>query len=682
MTTATKKAPPLKKAVQPEGRRVMVSPNHYVSLTPSVQPKTKLGNLALQLDQQSSAALLSISAISGYVYALTQAAAPSITFTDTPPGFPSTLTALQSSYDGFLTQFALFQGQASAWINTQQGTSTASIFSQLVSVPSTLSSLNSTVSANFTLLNALTPGSAPYQSTLSQQETLIGAEAPAISGLITSMQSLGTALENAATSLVNSTQSDQVLGQLLAAYAADIAALNADIASAQSQISSDNSKIIGLGFGAAAAIAVGLVGLANFWNPVGWIMMAGGAIGAYYAIVEIESLKAQIANLKAQISADTDWVEKDTLAAQLVSAFCTQLQGFTSLNAAAQQELTTLESLYSTIAADITAALSDLSANELAEAQAEWNTILAAGQTLQNLTAYIWPSPVMLSHPSSFAAISSDIYSIALSGELFHYSGAGNSWTDMNVKALSVAGQGTTLVAIDGAPIDGTVVSPNPTASTYFVKSYNMTSQSWTTISSFPAAGIAVGGSTVYAISQIATDRQVYQYSGTGTTWTALAQLPGPDAAIQIAVAGGVLFALANNSMFVYQYNASSNSWTQVGTSTCCSIQANGNDLAIIDTQNNTYLYDATAGGTPTQMGSPMIQVAQLSNGNQYCITNTQSLSLIEPTNPPTVVGSIASSVVTVFASDTNNVYYADASGNMYSLSASNVSTLLPVMPS
>jgi hypothetical protein len=133
--------------------------------------------------------------------------------------------------------------------------------------------------------------------------------------------------------------------------------------------------------------------------------------------------------------------------------------------------------------------------------------------------------------------------------------------------------------------------------------------------------------------------------------------------------------------MFVYQYNATSNSWTQVGTTTFCIIEANGNDLALIDTQNNVYLYDTTTGGAPTQMGSPMIQVAQLSNGNQYCITNTQSLSLIEPTNPPTVVGSIASSAVAVFASDTNNVYYADGSGNLYSLSSTNVATPLPAMP-
>src|SRR4029077_2945685 len=110
----------------------------------------------------------------------------------------------------------------------------------------------------------------------------------------------------------------EILGQLLTAYAADIATLETAIASAIGVISSDNTKIIEEGFGAAASATVAMVGLANFWNPVGWVMMAGGAVGAYYAIEEIETLKAQIALLNQQINTDTNWTVTDQAGASLV----------------------------------------------------------------------------------------------------------------------------------------------------------------------------------------------------------------------------------------------------------------------------------------------------------------------------------------------------------------------------
>lgn len=297
----------------------------------------------------------------------------------------------------------------------------------------------------------------------------------------------------------------------------------------------------------------------------------------------------------------------------------------------------------------------------------------------------------MLSSPSTFAAVGDDIYCLGLSGEMFHYSGNGGSWADMSVTALSCVGLGATLIAIDGAPIDGTSTG-NPTNSTYFVKSYNMSSETWTTISTFPAAAVAVGGSAIYAINQIATDRQVYQYSGSGTTWTALPQLPGPDAAIQIAVAGGTVFALANNSQFVYQYNAANNTWTQVGattpwgTLTCFNITGNGTKLAMIATNNYLYIYDPMGDAGPMATGAGVIAIAQLTNGNQYQIDQGQNLYVAQ-LEPEPASGSgwtwtfLASNATGVHASDTNAVYYSDNLGNLYTVAPSGAIATLPAMP-
>lgn len=673
-------------------RRILLAPGRYATVSGlkagQAAPNTQLGRLAQQLVQQTSAATLSVAATSAYVYSLTQLSAPKLTFTSVPAGMKSDVAKLQSAYDSFLTQLATFQGIAGVWINTQQNSGAASIFSQLVSVPETLSSISGSVAANFTLLGTLPPTNPTYQDILTQQETLIGAESANITSLITQMTNLGSNLENTANTLIGDTDPTQVLGQLLAAYATDIATLQTAINNANSTISSDNDKIVGEGVGAAASCVVGVIGLANWWNPAGWIMMGAGAVGAYFAIEEIEALKAEIAALQQQISADVNWQDTDKAAAQLVSGFCTQLQGFAALNAAAQVELTTLENLYQTLSADIASALSDLQNNDLADAQTEWNTILAAGQFLQGLTAYVWPSPTMLSAPRPFAPIGNDLYSLSLSGEVFHYSASTNAWTDMQTTALSCAGAGNLLVTIAGAPISGTTVGSAPN-STYLVQSYNLTTQAWTTISTFPAATIATDGNNIYAINQTATDRQVYQYSGSGTVWTQLAALPGSDAAIQIAVAGGAVFALANNSQCVYQYNAANGgSWSQVGLNTAWGtiygtrLVGNGTKLGIIATNGYLYLYDPTSGSGPIAITGSQMSVAQLSSGIQYAINVYQNLYYDStPTSNPTWT-YVASNATGVFASDTNVVYYGDNLGNLYVVSSSGAPTQLPAMPS
>lgn len=684
MTTATKKAPAAKsKNTAPAApvKRVLVAPGVYMKVAPKKAATTSLGAIARQLADQTAVTMLSVAATSGYVYAMTQAGAPIVQFQDVPPGMPpSSLSALQSAYSTFISQLNQFQGQAEAWINTQQSSGSNSIFSQLVSLPTILQDINGTVTSNFTLLNSLTPGTQAYNELLSQQENTIGAEAASVTQLLSEMQTLGTNLENASSSLVATTQTG-VLSQMLAAYSTDIQTLVAAINSANATIASDNNKIIGEGVGAAASIGVGIVGLLNFWNPVGWIMIAGGAVGAYYAITEIEALKAQIASLKAAIELDTTYENQDEAAASALAAFCTQLQGFASLNTAAQAELTQLENLYTTLSSDIATAVADLQANQLSAAQAEWATILSESQFLANLGAYLWPSPTLVSAPNVFAATGSDIYCIAVSGEMYHYSGSSNAWNDMQVTALSCEASGATLVAIDGAPIDGSA-SGTAANSTYYVKTYNAGTNSWSVISAFPAADIALSGSTVYAIAQSVSDRQVYQYSGTGTAWTALPALPGPDAAMQIACAGGTVFALTCNSQFVFQYNSSNSTWSQVGSYTCASITGNGNKLGIVDTQNNAYVYDPTVGGSPLAAGACVESIAQLTDGTQFRVSTLNLGLWYADTNVnPITYTCLETNATGVFTSDTNQTYYADNEGNLYSITSSGSTTQLPALP-
>ena len=670
-------------AQQASGRkkRVMVAPGIYAVARTPAPAASKLGAVAQELAAQTTVTTLSIAATSGYVYGLTQTASPLVQFQDVPPGMPqSSLQALQSAYTTFQSQFAILQGHAGAWVDTG-GTGSASILSQLVGLPGILNDINGSVSSNFTTLNDLPRGSSAYQNLLQQQENLIGAQTTAITQLVSSMQALGGTLESGASSLIASTQTG-VLSQMQAAYNADINTLVTDINNANQTISSDNGKIIGEGVGAATSIAVGLVGLINIWNPLGWVMLAGGAVGAYYAITEIEMLKAQIASLKAQIQNDTNYEDKDKAAAATLAAFCNQMEGFASMNQAAQQELAALESLYQTLSSDIASAVADLTANQLQQAQNEWNEILSSSSFLASLAAYLWPSPTLLSAPSMFAALGNDIYCISISGEMYHYSGGSSTWTDMNVKSLSCAGSGSVLVAIDGAPIDGSS-SGNPASSSYLVKSYDSTSGTWTEISTFPAAAVAVGGSAIYAINQLVTDRKVYRYSG-GTNWTALPALPGPDAATQIAVAGGTVFAVACNSQSLYQYNASSQAWAQVGSFNVASIAASGSKLAIVDTAHNAYVYDPTAGGAPASAGASVASIAQLSNGDQFRMSSSTigQLWYADTNVQPNTLTSLESNVTSVFASDTDVAYYVDNAGNLFIVTPTGTTTPLPGLPS
>jgi hypothetical protein len=666
-------------AKQLTGHNVMVGPNHYTKLkhaSNNPQPKTALGEIAQQLSQQTGISMLNVTATTAYVYALGQSAAPKLTFTSVPSGMTSTVAELQTAYDTFVTQLIAFQTQADAWVPTTSGGGTC-ILSDLLSVPASISNVNGTVTTNFTLLSTLPSSSPAYQKILTTQKNDIGAESTIITNLVYDLTTLGENLDAATNALITSTKTG-TLSQLTAAYQTDIAKLDTAMTAAQNTISSANAKIKDQEIIIAASSTVAAVGAANWWNPVGWGMMAGGAISDGVAISKINVLKAQIDSLNSAINTDVNFSTADQAAASVLSIFCILLQGFATMNTAAQQELTALAALYASLGTDITEALTDLTANDIADAQTEWEAIVTIAKPLENLTVYLQPSPDMLSSPSPFAAVNNDIYVIAASGTMFHYSAG--VWKNMEVTALSCVGQGPDLVAIDGAPIAISAAGISTSTSTYFVKSYNMSTAAWTTISNFPAAAVAVGGSKIYAISQVTADRQVYQYSGSGSTWTALAALPGPDAAIQIAVANGVVFALTNNSRLVYQYNATNSTWGEIGDYCCSSIQANGTKLAIVGLNNYSYLYDPSVGGSPVNTGAGVTQVAQLVSGDEYRIGMNQDLWFFDSSTPFTWT-YVAENVTAVFASDTDQTYYTTFTDDLYSLNSSNVSTKLPAMP-
>jgi hypothetical protein len=674
---AVKSAPTVAASQTP--RKIMVGPGVHVTLPPSKVRSTKLGQVAQRLADQAQVTALSIAATSGYVNALCTTASPAITFSDVPPGMTSSLAQLQAAYNGFTSQYAIFQGQASLWIRSAPGSGTPTILSQLTAVPATFSFMESTIDLDFTGLANNPVGSAPYNAALSQLQMNLSSCTQSVQGLNTSMSKLGTNLETATSNLITSANTG-TLSQLQAAYQTDITALQTAITNANNTISSDNQKIIGEGVGAAVSVGVATVGLLNWWNPIGWIMMGAGAVGAYFSIEEIESLKAQIAILKTQISTDENFETTDQAAATTLAAFCTQMLGFASMNQAAQVELTQLENLLSTITSDIATSVADANANEITAAQAEWATVVSEAAFLGTFTAYVWPGPLELSAPSMFAPVGNDIYAIATSGSMYHYSGSANSWSPMNVTSLSVVGVGSMLVAIDGAPLNGTAEGPSPAAATYFVKTYNISSGTWSTISTFPVTAVATDGSKIYAINQTQTDMQVYVYTGNGTSWTALPQLPGPDAAIQIACANRALFALTNNSQFVYQYNPTTNAWTQIGTGAYAAIEGNGIYLAMIDINNVNWLY-TPASASFLKAGWSTLQVAQYPSSLQLTINNAQNLYLADTLNNPATYTQLATNATAVFISDTGVSYYADNMGNLYSITISGAQTQLPAMP-
>lgn len=675
---SVKKAPPY------IGRTIQMGPNHHVNMASaghplaSYQPTTKLGAVALDLAMATSASYLTIMATAGYVYAVTQLRIPNPTFGTPPSGVTIDPATLQAAWTNFNTQYALIQGQLDNFMDTNPGSSNpASILSQLVNVPQSISGINGSVVLDFASKNA------------SGLESLFNAVNSEVTSLKTSLTSLGTSIESSTSTLTAATTTG-VLLELYNAYESDIQGLKTAISNAQSRIDSDNSKIIGEGFGAGASVVVGIVGLANFWNPVGWIMMAGGAIGAYFAIEEIEALKAQIASLKNTIKTDTDWENTYSQAATSMQATIGTIQGFASMGAAAELELITLENVLSTLSTDILAAVSDLeeSSPDWTAAQNEWDKIMTTATSLANITAYVWPGPTELSNPTGFISSSTGLYQVASSGKGYYLTNGGSSWTSLPDRSLSIvtaSGTNAIVVGINGAPAVG-AAGTNPAYTTnYLVKTYNSSSNAWTDISTFPAAQVATNGTDIYAINQTVSSRQVYQYAGSGTSWTQLPALPNSDGASSIEVAGAKVFALTINSQQVFYYNGSS--WVALSSSLkFMGLSGNGEYLGLVDINNNGYLWNAStntfeniSGNNPKPTCTSVGKLAQLSNGNQLIVNTSQTLYGISNASFPSVATQLATNVVGVTA--VGGIYRVDEDGSAYSTDATYSSwTKLPAV--
>lgn len=675
------------------GRTVLVAPNRRVNLAAAghplatIKPQTPLGAVALKLAMQSSSATIQIVATSTYVNALTALAAPVPTFTAPPPGTQGiTVQQLQDAYDSFVAQLAALQGQASTWIATSGGSGGASIFSNLVTVASTLQNINSQVQTNFTLLNALPPGSAQWQATKNQQVALIGAEANPLTSLESQLNQLSSSLSTAASTLIDAAGTG-VLAQLQTAYQDEINALNQDISNANATISSDNSKIIGLGFAAGAAIVVGIIGLVNIWNPIGWIMLAGGAAGAYFAIAEIEALKGEIALLKQKIQTDTAKASDDRAAAQTVATFASSAQDAAALNSASQQEINSLLELCTTLGADIATALQETDQNDFADALNEWNEIVAAAAFLGGITAYIWPSSIQLANPTSLTARGDALWLVSNSGAVFQYTTGGNTWTALPDYSLSAMAAGADssrgLYAIDGAPADGSQVQPNTYGQSFNVKVYPQSTGAWQTLSGFAVAQIATDGTNLWAVKQAVNDRQAYAFAG-ATSWTPVGSMPNSDAPGDIAACDGTLFAIAINGGGLWY--AGSSGWTQIGTATYSKLNANGAFLGLLDPSGAVWVIDASTAGsyTPVFMGSGTSVLAQAPSGDQYVVDQYLNLWHIVYTPGGTPASTqVRTSTVSVTVSDGGTVYALDNAGNAWvqTNASSNSWQQLPALP-
>lgn len=670
------------------GRSVLIAPNRRINLASAghplatVKPKTKLGAVALNLSVQSSIATVQIIATTTYVNMLTALAAPNITFTAPPPGTQGiTVQQLQTAYQQFVQQLALLQGQAQEWVATSGSSGGASILSNLVTVAGTIAGINPTVQSDFTLLQTLKPGSQIWQSTLNQTTALVSAEMAPLASLKTQIDTLSANLNTAATTLTTAA-STGVLAQLQTAYQNEINALNKDISNCNDKISSDNAKIVGLGFAAGASIVVGIIGLLNFWNPIGWLMIGGGVAGAYFAIAEIEVLKGEIARLNAEIKNDTDTINTDQTAAQTVASFAQSAQAAANLNSAAQQELNTLIQLCGTLAADLSAAVQDLNNDDITDALNEWNEVVSASAFLGGITAYIWPSSIQLANPTNLSATGNNAYLVSNSGMVYQFAKGGNTWTALPNYSLSTIAAGGTVVGIDGAPANGTQLQPTPYGQSFHAKTYSASSSAWTNISTFPAAQIATDGSgAIWAINQTVSDRQAYKYNGSGTGWTAVGKMPNNDAPGSIAAYKGTLFALANNGSGLWY--ASSSGWKQIGAATYSRLTSNGSWLGLIDSSGNSWAINAQTVGSysPTAMMTGVSNLAQAPGGDQYAVDTNLNLWHVASGNAGST--QLRSNCVGVTVSDTGIVYAIDNTGNIWTLTnlGSNSWQQLPALP-
>ncbi|MFM0069150.1 hypothetical protein [Paraburkholderia aspalathi] len=676
------------------GRSVLIAPNRHVNLAQAghplvtIVPRTRLGALALNLVVQSSVATIQIIATSTYVNSLTALAPPPTEFSVPPPGTTISVESLQDAWDQFVIDLASLQGNAAEWITTSNSTGGASIVSTLTTVAGMIGSLNSAVQAEFIVLQNLPPSTTAWKNAFSTVTNLISAELQPVQGLQTSITLLSNDLNLAAETLMSAANTG-VLEQLQAAYINELGALNADIQKCNDEISADNKKIIALGASEGVSGFVGISGILNIWNPLGWLAIGAGVAGAYFAAEEIETLEGQIGLLTGLAKTYSDQLTPDQQASTAVTSFSASAQAAASMNSASQQELTTLIQLCSAMGTDLNEALTDLSDDEIAASLAEWNAVVSEAAFLGAITAYIWPSWLNLANPTSLTAAGSNAWVVSNSGTVFSWTSGSTAWLTLPSYTLSMVSAGSVIAGIDGAPNNAAVLDPNSYGQSFYVKLFNAGQNAWTTVSAFPAAQVTTDGTSLWAINQITNDRQVYAYSGSGTNWTQLPALPinpttqKPDAPMDIAAVNGTVVAIANNTLSLWSYSGSN--WNQITDSTYGSITANGGLIGLIDTSSNAWVLDIGNKNALTAMMTSVNTLAQAPNGDQYATDNNLNLWYVAfPQNGGSpVCTQVMSNVTGVTVSDGGTVYATDNNGVLWTLvdAGNNAWQQLPVFP-
>lgn len=686
---------PVSRAKAPHlGRTVLIAPNRRVNLAQAghplvtIAPRTRLGAHALDLVVQASIATIQVIATTTYVNSLTGLAPPPLEFSEPPPGTTISVLALQGAWDDFVVDLAALQGQAALWVATSGSTGGASIFSSITTVAGMISSLNALVQTEFIVLKNAPPNTKAWKDALSTVTSLISAELQPVQSLQSSISQLSSTLNQAANTLITAANTG-VLEQLQAAYVNELGALNEDISLCNDQISKDNKEIIALGASEGVSGFIGISGILNIWNPLGWLAIGAGVAGAYFAAEEIKTLEGQIGMLTGEIKNYSDQLTADATASNLVTSFSASAQAAASMNSASQQELTTLIQLCSAMATDISASLTDLSDDEIAASLNEWNEVVAASAFMAGITAYIWPSWYSLVNPTSLTAAGSNAWVVSNSGTVFGWTSGSTAWSTLPDYTLSVVSAGSVVAGVDGAPNAAASLNPNSYGQSCYAKLFNAGQNAWTTVSTFPVAQVATDGTSLWAINQLTADRQVYAYSGSGTNWTQLPALPinpttqQPDAPMDIAAVNGAVYAIANNTLSLWSYDGSN--WYQITDATYGSITANGNMIGLIDTSSNAWVLDVGNDKTPNATMMAVNSLAQAPNGDQYATDNDLNLWYVpfSPTGGAPTCTQVMSNVTGVTVSDGGIVYATDNNGVLWTLTdaGNNVWQQLPAFP-
>jgi hypothetical protein len=248
---------------------------------------------------------------------------------------------------------------------------------------------------------------------------------------------------------------------------------------------------------------------------------------------------------------------------------------------------------------------------------------------------------------------------------------------------LSIVAAASVVAGIDGAPNDGSQIDPSTYGQSFLVKTYAAGHNVWTNISSFPAAQIATDGTSIWAISQLTSDRQAYKYNGSGTSWTAVGAMPNSDAPAAIVASGGKLAAIANNGGGLWINSGSG--WQQIGCATYSNITANGGQIGLIDTSGNGWVLNTADDNALTASMTGISSVAQAQNGDQYVTDGSLNLwhvAFPQGGGSPTST-QLRSNAVGVTVSDGGTVYALDNTGNIWVLTnlAKNSWQQLPDLP-